>query len=287
MKCLERSPARRYESARALSEDLQHFLDGEPIQAKRARLGTAVWKKARKHKLLTVLLGALLVGSFGLGAIWARAQRQVTEQARLARELGEGVKEMELFLRAAHALPVHDVERERGVVERGSGDRAAHGGGGPAGRGPGHYALGRGQLALGDPEQALEHLKQALAAGYSSADLNTRWGGRSGSCSGAPWRRRGGYQRGGAQAQGRELETRLRDPALVHLRAAVGSRIEVPAYAEGLIALYEGKNEEAIAKAKEAFAKAPWMYEPKKLEGDACTRKGAGTGTTRRLITRK
>ena len=64
-------------------------------------------------------------------------------------------------------------------------------------------------------------------------------------------------------------------PALRRLRAAVGVRLEVPEYAEGLIALYEGKNEEAIEKARTAFTKAPWMYEPKKLEGDALYAEGS------------
>jgi len=61
----------------------------------------------------------------------------------------------------------------------------------------------------------------------------------------------------------------------MHLRAATGSRLESPLYAEGLVALYEGKNDEAIAKARSAFEKAPWMYEPKKLEADALFAEGS------------
>jgi serine/threonine-protein kinase len=33
MKCLEKEPAQRYESAKAMAEDLQRYLDGEPIKA--------------------------------------------------------------------------------------------------------------------------------------------------------------------------------------------------------------------------------------------------------------
>ncbi|PTL82892.1 serine/threonine-protein kinase [Vitiosangium sp. GDMCC 1.1324] len=277
MKCLEREPARRYDTARALAEELQRVLDGEPIQAKRASWGYRLWKKALRHKLLTVSLGVLVLGALGLGAVWVGAQRHAEEQARLARELGESVKEMELFLRAAYGLPLHDVERERDVVrarlEEIAQDMRASG---EAGTGPGHYALGLGQLALGEPGQAREHLEKALAAGYSSESLEYALGRALGEL----FRRALEDTRRITNPQERQkkvvlLEKEFREPALRHLRAAMGARLEVPEYVEGLIALYEGNHEEAIAKAKAAFKKAPWMYEPKKLEGDALYAEGS------------
>ncbi|MDC3952808.1 protein kinase domain-containing protein [Polyangium jinanense] len=277
MKCLERDPSRRYDSARSLAEDLQRFLDGEPIQAKRASVGYLLWKRARKHKLVAALLALGVASSLGFGGVWVRAQRQAAEQAELARELGEGVKEMELFLRAAYAYPLHDVERERDVVRARLAEiEQRMAAAGKVGEGPGHYAIGRGYLALGDPEGAREHLERAIAAGYSSPDLRYALGRAIGEI----------YQQALAetrritneeerQKKVAELSRDLRDPALGHLRAAMGARIEVPAYAEGLIALYEGKNEEAAAKAREAFEKAPWMHEAKKLEGDALFAEGS------------
>ncbi|HVK67047.1 MAG TPA: hypothetical protein VM694_21325, partial [Polyangium sp.] len=131
-------------------------------------------------------------------------------------------------------------------------------------------------LALGDPDGAREHLEKALAAGYSSADLEYALGRAIGEI----FRRALAETRRITNEEERkkkveELERALRDPALGHLRAALAAKIEVPAYAEGLIALYEGKNEAAIAKAKEAFEKAPWMYEAKKLEADALFAEGS------------
>jgi tetratricopeptide (TPR) repeat protein/predicted Ser/Thr protein kinase len=277
MKCLERDRARRYDTARALAEDLQRWLDGEMIQAKRASWGHVLWKKARKHKLLTALAGMLVLGVLSLGALWLVAQRQAAEQARLARELGESVKETELFLRAAYGLPLHDVERERDVVRARLGEiQHRMNAAGKAGKGPGHYALGLGHLALGDPRQAREHLEQALAAGYSPEDLHYALGRALGEL----FRRALEDTRRITNEEERrkreaQLDQEFRAPALRHLRAAVGARIEVPEYAEGLIALYEGKTEEAIQKAQAAFEKAPWMYEPKKLEGDALYAEGS------------
>jgi predicted Ser/Thr protein kinase len=277
MKCLERERERRYDSARALAEDLRRVLDGEPIQAKRAAWGYVLWKKARKNKLLAALVAVLVLGVLGLGGVWVGAQRHAAEQARLARELGESVKETELFLRAAYGLPLHDVERERDVVRaRLQEIQQRMGATGKAGEGPGHYALGRGQLALGDPERAREHLEQALAAGYAPAALDYALGRALGEL----LRRALEDARRITHEEERkkrlaQLDKEIREPALMYLRSAVGVRLEVPEYAEGLIALYEGENEEAIRKAQAAFAKAPWMYEPKKLEGDALYAEGS------------
>lgn len=276
-KAIEREPARRYDSAKAFAEDLQRYLDGDPIYARRSSLGYVLWKRAKKNKLAAAIAVTLLVSAVVLAGVWVRARNQAAEQARLAQQLGEGVKEMELFLRAAYELPVHDVERERDVVrERLKDIEARMGLAGKAGEGPGNYAIGRGYWSLGNPEKAREYLEKAAAAGYSTSDLEYALGLAYGEL----FRRAVDETKRITNEEEKkkkiaELEKTFRDPALLHLRAALAARIEVPAYAEGLVALYEGKNDEALAKAKAAFEKAPWMYEAKKLEGDALFAEGS------------
>jgi serine/threonine-protein kinase len=273
MKCLERDPARRYDSARALGEDLQRFLDGDPIHARRASLAYVAWKRAKKHKLAAALAGVALAAAIALGAVWVKSRRDVAEGARLAQALGEDVKGMELFLRNAYGMPLHDVERERGIVrERLKGIEARMRAAGRVGEGPGNYAMGRGYLALGDPGAARDHLERARAAGYRSAALDVALGQALGEL----FRRAVEESKRITNEEERKkrlagIERELRDPALARLRAGVGAEVEVetPAYAEGLIALYEGRHEAALGKAREAFAAAPWLYEAKKLEGDA------------------
>jgi eukaryotic-like serine/threonine-protein kinase len=271
MKCLEKEPGRRYESARALGDDLQRFLDGEPVQARRAGAGYVLLKKLRRHKAKVAAVGAALVATLAFVVMWAKDRQLASQRAEISRELGEDVKEMELFLRNAYGLPLHDVERERDVVRarlRGVEERMAALG--PAGEGPGHYAIGRGLLALREPERAIVHLSKASAAGYSPPELDYARGLALGElyrkALEATRRIENAEQK---RAKIAAIEAEYKEPALRHLRAALGARLEVPAYVEGLIALYEGKNDEALAKAEEAYSKAPWLPDAKKLTGDA------------------
>lgn len=271
MKCLERDPSRRYESAKALGDDLQRFLDGESIGARRDGVGYVLWKKARKHKLIALLsIASLIAVAVPLG-LWVKAMRDATEQVAFTREISEDVRAMELFLRTAYVLPLHDVEKERDIVrERLAAIERKMSEAGEIGEGPGSYALGRGYLALAEPEKAREHLTRAVAHGYTSPDLELALGTALGEIYGQALEATKRIENKEEQAaKVRAIEADLRDPALAHLRRAAGTAVGSPAYANGLIAFYEGKFEEALVKARKAFEKASWLYEAKKLEGDA------------------
>ena len=280
MKCLEKDPAGRFESAKALAEDLQRFLDGDPVLARRSSWGARLWKRARKHKGKVAVATAIVAGALSLGGLWIRDRRVAGERAALSREMGGAVREMELFLRGAQALPLHDLERERDVV-RGrlreiEGKMAAAG---DVGRGPGEDALGRGYLALQDPAAALTHLRLAKEAGDDAPGLEYAMGlARIALYREALAKAKRIQKASEREAFIAEIEKEHKAPALAHLRAALTGGVESPAYAHGLIALIEGRLDEALARAEEAFAAAPWLYEAKKLEGDVLFAMGSQTG---------
>jgi serine/threonine-protein kinase len=64
LKCLEKEPERRYESAQALADDLQRFLRGEPILARPPGPIGRLRRWSRKHPTLAVTWAAL--GAFYL-----------------------------------------------------------------------------------------------------------------------------------------------------------------------------------------------------------------------------
>jgi serine/threonine protein kinase/tetratricopeptide (TPR) repeat protein len=60
LKCLEKDPKRRYSSALALAEDLEHWLKHEPIQAHRTGIFTRGRKWVRRNRAITALIGSLV-----------------------------------------------------------------------------------------------------------------------------------------------------------------------------------------------------------------------------------
>src|SRR5439155_18090262 len=66
LKCLEKSPSRRYGSAEALAEDLERWRAGEPIQARRITAFERAAKWARRRPVLAALIA---VSAFALLAL--------------------------------------------------------------------------------------------------------------------------------------------------------------------------------------------------------------------------
>ena len=70
LKCLEKSPSARYPTARALAEELDRFLKGEPIQARPASAVRKVVSWARRHPGVLAALAALVMVALAFGVFY-------------------------------------------------------------------------------------------------------------------------------------------------------------------------------------------------------------------------
>lgn len=83
LKCLEKEPARRYATAEALAEDLNRFLRGEPIEARRAGVVERGWMWARRRPTAAGLYAALTIAgvlalALVVGSVQANQRRAAT-----------------------------------------------------------------------------------------------------------------------------------------------------------------------------------------------------------------
>jgi hypothetical protein len=75
LKCLEKDPDRRYQSAKELADDLRRYLNRFAIHAKRAGPLARVKKWVKRNPVPAVLLGCLLVTVLGAGLFALQAKR--------------------------------------------------------------------------------------------------------------------------------------------------------------------------------------------------------------------
>lgn len=273
LKCLEKEPSARYDSARALAEDLDRFLSGEPVLA-RTGPGYRVRKWLRKHRLMvTAATAALLAIAVAVG--WGvRARNSAAEHERLARHFTELVERIEARTRYSALSRLHDARDDRQAIQAIQAQmeelEAELRQGGEQVLGPGHYALGRGALALGDTEKARQHLELAWQYGFHEPKAAYALG----LALGQPYQQqlleveriRDDTER--REARLREIERRYRDPALAYLKQSQGAEEPSSEYIAALIAFYEGRLDDALARLEAVSASQPWLYEAPKLRGD-------------------
>jgi serine/threonine protein kinase/Tfp pilus assembly protein PilF len=69
LKCLDKDPQRRYSSALALAEDLEHWLKHEPIRARRTGIFTRGKKWVRRNPTSALLVASLVALAAAIGAL--------------------------------------------------------------------------------------------------------------------------------------------------------------------------------------------------------------------------
>jgi eukaryotic-like serine/threonine-protein kinase len=267
--CLAKEPARRYDTARALAEDLRRLQTGQRVSARAPGWSERAWRRTRRNPktAAAAALGVLSVAA--LGAYAFKGSWDDRERAAAALRLGQEVAQIEGSLRQASLLPLHDTRPERRrVLERMQAMERELAGMGAAAEGPGRYALGRAHLALHRYEDAQAELERAWKAGYRTPEVAQALGQALGAR----------YQRSLERAQripvralrerrAAEMDKAFREPAFAYLQTA-GNAATLPPYIAALSAFYAKRYDEAVEKAQHAYQQAPGLYEARVLEGD-------------------
>jgi WD40 repeat protein len=118
LKCLEKEPARRYGSAEALADDLERWLRGEPIAARRSGRLEQARKWVRRHPAAAALAAVSGVAALALvGAAvgvaysgWLQASLQETERQRRNAEHQRGEAERQRSAAEAQRIRVQALE---------------------------------------------------------------------------------------------------------------------------------------------------------------------------------
>lgn len=265
MKCMEKEPARRYQSAKAVADELDRYIKGDPILARPTGIFSRTYKKVRKHRpvAITVAIGIVLIAI--LGTINLRARWKAQKQTEIARSLGQQIAKMESGLRSAYLQPLHDVrphkQKVRSQMKEIEQQMQQLG---ESAQGPGYYALGRGHLALGEYAQAKSNFEKALEKGNNTSDLAHALGMTMGALYRQQLQEAERIQNAEIRKSVIEkIQKEYRDPALQYLKQG-----EAPEYLGALIAFYEKRWKDAERLADVAIREDSSLYEAKLLKGN-------------------
>jgi tetratricopeptide (TPR) repeat protein len=118
LKCLAKDPTERYAAAADLQEDLNRWLQGMPVTAKRAGRVQRTWRWVRRHQLITVLAGgmflSLLIGLCLTAWQWRIAQAHLLQMERQRQRAELHLSNIERSVDAVLSdLPLHATDSAR------------------------------------------------------------------------------------------------------------------------------------------------------------------------------
>jgi len=267
LKCMEREPARRYDSAREVAEELRRWLDGRPVTARCLTPLGRLGKLARRRRW--AVLAATAVALLVLGSLlytWSirvRAQREQELQARFNLMLSTVAERLAMaYSRERHDIGAETAWARRKLPEieraiRAEGDAAA---------GVGRYSLGRAYQLLGQEEDALAQLRLAWSSGYRHPFVAYAFGRSLGLSFQARLSESDTIADPEVRAASRrEVEAAYRDEALALLRQGASLPGEIPL--EAFLALAEGRHEDALKALAGDPSALRWPFEGVALRG--------------------
>lgn len=166
LKAMEKDPARRYQTARELAEDLDRYIHGEPISARPTSFIYKLKKKIRKNPVLyfssasaiaIAIISFFMIQHFSSTSLEAESEKQklLAQKIRLesATELMKRIDQFlapaKLAIRKGDLNTRHNFEQALSILEN---EKSAFS----------HYFKGQIFVEMGKPKKALAELEQAL-----------------------------------------------------------------------------------------------------------------------------
>jgi serine/threonine protein kinase len=163
-KCLSKERERRYQSAAELVRDIHHYLNREPIEARRDSLTYVVRMHLKRHKLAVAMIVpfviAAAVGSVTSFVLWRKAEHERAETTALNLFLEKTLRSASPGIaRGKDKTVVQMVEEAADALQHGELDDQ------PAVKAAAESWLGGTLVAMGGPgdaQKAEDHLRAAL-----------------------------------------------------------------------------------------------------------------------------
>ena len=260
LKCLRKEPGLRYQSAQALADDLGRYLQAQPIEAARWSWAYKARQVAKRHRLWFAVTVVALGDWRKSLAVSVRERHRADRRVAMAQQLGREVEQIELFLRRAHQLPLHNIQTELDPKCTFASDALSPSDSlEPAEAGLAELAIGRAYLALGSFEIAAEHIRAALR--HDPSDNSARYD--LGLALGSLYQSKlGDVERLGDPSlrakRERELRAQYLTPAQECFRAAQQDgwlRLDSPEYGEAIVAFHNNDSHRAIELSQVALRK--------------------------------
>jgi WD40 repeat protein len=118
LKCLKKEPSQRYQSAEALADELQRFLDCQPILARSTTLPERAIKWTKRHPVMASLTGALALVVFLsfvlITALWREAEKRAFAEGDARKTAEEGtIREERARIKAEEGEAREEQARKR------------------------------------------------------------------------------------------------------------------------------------------------------------------------------
>jgi len=261
LRALEKEPHRRYPTALALAEDLDHYLAGEPIQARPHSMSYRLGRYYKRNPAVAWATGVALALALASIVVIALLSRRSQQRILLAQRYGALAQEIEQRIRLSHMLPLHDRRPHLTWAQaRIQEIRQAANEDGALGQGPLAFLEGVTHLRMNRSELAKVELEKAWRLGFRSAaaaealfeaNLDVELSRT---------------QKKNLQKSEEQLKTDSRELRLL-AQTIKESRSSEPSLMEARKAFLEGNMPEALRRCDLVLDHKPWAYEAHLLAG--------------------